>query len=351
MAGAPRRWGIRYRAHNGLPRPAVVLVPAEYSPENPPSPLPLVISPHGRGIRAIANAQWWRDLPARGGFAVICPAGMGRRLPLHSWGWRGQIADLARMPSILQATMPWLRVDRRRVYAVGGSMGGQEDAPAGRPASAVACRRGRLRLRSRTSIPLPRLRADSKRSPVAGARSARGRRHAEQQDEGVRARSPTHWVREVARAGVPLQLWWSDATRSSSASSASRDTSTRSFVVCDRAGASSVRGSWPHTGRELFTAAVTRCGQVAGPARAVARLSARSHSNPLSCERQARRRGGRGCRGCPRRAHAAGSGHSGRPLCPRPSRGRGGTKRSRGSRSAAPSTHPLGGQVLLRPGA
>jgi hypothetical protein len=24
-------------------------------------------------------------------------------------------------------------------------------------------------------------------------------------------RSPTHWVREVARAGVPLQLWWSDA--------------------------------------------------------------------------------------------------------------------------------------------
>ena len=24
-------------------------------------------------------------------------------------------------------------------------------------------------------------------------------------------RSPTHWTREIAGAGVPLQLWWSDA--------------------------------------------------------------------------------------------------------------------------------------------
>ena len=51
---------------------------------------------------------------------------MGRRLPLHSWGWEGQIDDLARMPSILRAARPWLRVDPSRVYAVGGSMGGQE---------------------------------------------------------------------------------------------------------------------------------------------------------------------------------------------------------------------------------
>ena len=51
---------------------------------------------------------------------------MGRRLPLHSWGWRGQIDDLARMPSILRAARPWLRIDPERVYAVGGSMGGQE---------------------------------------------------------------------------------------------------------------------------------------------------------------------------------------------------------------------------------
>ena len=28
---------------------------------------------------------------------------------------------------------------------------------------------------------------------------------------GYVLRSPSHWVREVATSGVPLQLWWSDA--------------------------------------------------------------------------------------------------------------------------------------------
>ena len=211
MDAAPKRWGIRYRAHNGLPRPAVVLVPAEYGPENPPSPLPLVISPHGRGIRAIANAQWWRDLPARGGFAVICPAGMGRRLPLHSWGWRGQIADLARMPSILQATMPWLRVDRRRVYAVGGSMGGQETLllVGQHPqllAGAVAfdsVTNFYRRYRDFALIRNGRRLQALARLEVGGTPSSKTREYV--------LRSPTHWVREVAGAGVPLQLWWSDA--------------------------------------------------------------------------------------------------------------------------------------------
>ena len=123
--GAVRHWPVRYRAHNGLPRPAVVIVPSEYGPGRPTPRLPLVISPHGRGVQAATNARLWRDLPAHG-FVVICPGGMGRRLPLHSWGWRGQIADLARMPSIANATLPWLRVDPNKVYAVGGSMGGHE---------------------------------------------------------------------------------------------------------------------------------------------------------------------------------------------------------------------------------
>src|ERR671914_760601 len=126
MSDAVRHWGLRYRAHNGVRRFAVVVAPAQYGPANPSPALPLVVSPHGRGVRAITNARLWRDLPAQGDFAVVCPGGMGRRLPLHSWGWRGQIADLARMPDIVRATLPWLRVDRRRVYAVGGSMGGQE---------------------------------------------------------------------------------------------------------------------------------------------------------------------------------------------------------------------------------
>ena len=46
-------------------------------------------------------------------------------MPYHSWGYRGQIDDLARMPSIAHGALPWLRIDPQRVYAVGGSMGGQ----------------------------------------------------------------------------------------------------------------------------------------------------------------------------------------------------------------------------------
>ena len=288
MDAAPRRWGIRYRAHNGLPRPAVVLVPAEYGPENPPSPLPLVISPHGRGIRAIANAQWWRDLPARGGFAVICPAGMGRRLPLHSWGWRGQIADLARMPSILQATMPWLRVDRRRVYAVGGSMGGQEalllvgQHPQLLAGAVVfdSVTNFYTRYRDFALIRNGRRLQALARLEVGGTPSSKTREYV--------LRSPTHWVREVAGAGVPLQLWWRknlftvtllverrrrDRRRPAAPVGAFLRGASQSAAA--RAHRGRRRFLVPH-GRNLFAPAVTRCGQVAGPARALARLSARA---------------------------------------------------------------------------
>jgi pimeloyl-ACP methyl ester carboxylesterase len=73
-----------------------------------------------------ANASLWGALPARGPFALISPAGEGRRLPLYSWGSAGQVDDLARMPEIARLTLPWLRANRHRIYAFGGSMGGQE---------------------------------------------------------------------------------------------------------------------------------------------------------------------------------------------------------------------------------
>src|SRR5437868_7597940 len=114
---------ITYRAHDGLPRRAFVILPRWYSPRDHP-PLPLVISPHGRGVSARLNVRRWGDLPARGGFAVVNPEGQGRRLTLYSWGDPGEIDDLARMPAILHRVIRWLRVGP--VYAVGGSMGGQE---------------------------------------------------------------------------------------------------------------------------------------------------------------------------------------------------------------------------------
>ena len=120
-----KRVQVRYIAHDGRPSRAYLVLPSWYGPAANP-PLPLIISPHGRGLSGRANSILWGHLPGRGSFAVINPDARGRRLAGHSWGYAGQVADLARMPEILRTALPWLRIDRRKVYAFGGSMGGQE---------------------------------------------------------------------------------------------------------------------------------------------------------------------------------------------------------------------------------
>ena len=120
-----RAWTIHYTAHNGADREAVVLLPAGYGPDDNPE-IPVVISPHGRGATGRSNADFWGNLPAVGRFAVINPDGMGRSLKRFSYGYAGQIDDLARMPELAEQALPWLRLDRSRVYALGSSMGGQE---------------------------------------------------------------------------------------------------------------------------------------------------------------------------------------------------------------------------------
>ena len=212
MADAVRHWGLRYRARNGVPQWAVLVTPAQYGPDQPSPPLPLVISPHGRGVRGRTNARMWGELPGRGGFAVICPGGMGRRLPLYSWGWRGQVDDLARMPAILRAARPWLHVDPARVYAVGGSMGGQETLLlVGRHprmlAGAVAFDSIADFLRRYPDF----ARLGRKGVLLQGlARLEVGGTPATHEHE-YRLRSPLHWAAEIAGSGVPLQIWWSDA--------------------------------------------------------------------------------------------------------------------------------------------
>ena len=73
-----RTWKIHYRTHRGIRRLAYVLLPRWYGPRRHP-PIPLVISPHGRGVGARVNARMWRGLPAEGVFAVVNPQGEGRR--------------------------------------------------------------------------------------------------------------------------------------------------------------------------------------------------------------------------------------------------------------------------------
>ena len=60
---------IQYRAHSGVRRKAYLLLPSWYRPANDP-PIPLVISPHGRGIGALANTALCGALPAQGLFPI-----------------------------------------------------------------------------------------------------------------------------------------------------------------------------------------------------------------------------------------------------------------------------------------
>jgi poly(3-hydroxybutyrate) depolymerase len=123
-ATAVRIWAMEYRAHDGDLRRAYVELPAWYGPRQHLA-IPLVISPHGRGVGAHTNLRRWADLPALGRFAVVDPEGQGRRLTLFAWGDPGDIADLSKMPQFVHKALPWLRIDSRRIYAFGGSMGGQ----------------------------------------------------------------------------------------------------------------------------------------------------------------------------------------------------------------------------------
>jgi poly(3-hydroxybutyrate) depolymerase len=114
VVGKVRIWRIAYRAHNGARRAAFVAFPSSYRPGHAP-PIPLVISPHGRGVSGRGNLKLWGQLPAVGGFGVVSPDGQGRLLSNYSWGSAGQIDDLARMPQIIKLTLRWVHVDAHRV--------------------------------------------------------------------------------------------------------------------------------------------------------------------------------------------------------------------------------------------
>jgi poly(3-hydroxybutyrate) depolymerase len=219
-----RVWTIHYRAHTGTRRAATVLLPAWYGPKNHP-PIPLVISPHGRGVSGRANARVWGNLPARGPFAVVSPDGQGRRLARHSWGYWGQIEDLARMPVIMRRTLPWLRIDHRLIFAVGGSMGGQETL-------LLLARHPRLLAGAAVFDAVVDLTLQYRRFRVLGCNAACRRQWTEPLGEGLRdlarheiggtprtrplayrLRSPLTYVRAIASSCVPLQIWWSTADR------------------------------------------------------------------------------------------------------------------------------------------
>lgn len=246
-AGGPavRVIPIDYRAHDGLMRRAYVILPVAYVPG---TPIPLIISPHGRGVGARMNVRRWGRLPALGDFAVVNPEGQGRSLTLFSWGDPGEIRDLAHMPEIVEQALPWLRIDRHRVYAFGGSMGGQEtlllvarfphllagaasfDAPTNMAA----------RYRAFVGQPLGSSLQHLARIEIGGTPTTDPR--------GYARRSPLDWARRIASSDVPLQIWWSTRDR---VVTDQRDESGRLYRMIRRlnpeAPVSEFVGRWAHT--------------------------------------------------------------------------------------------------------
>jgi pimeloyl-ACP methyl ester carboxylesterase len=221
---AVRTWTIHYTAHNGVDRLATVLLPSWYGPNRNPA-LPLVISPHGRNGTGRGNAKYWGNLPAVGAFAVVNPDGMGRRLALKSYAYKGQIDDLARMPDIVRDHLPWLRIDRERIYALGSSMGGHETlmlvvrhprllagAAALDSVTNLARRYSQLpdvpcdkTCLEHWGKPYGLVLQDALREEVGGT--------PERSPQAYAARSPVSHARQIAFSGVPLQIWWSHRDR------------------------------------------------------------------------------------------------------------------------------------------
>ncbi len=214
---------IRYRSHTGSTRLAVVLVPASYR-ANGKQKLPLVISPHGRGLDGAMNAKLWGNLPALGSFAVVNPDGQGNHLSAVSWGATGQIDDLARMPHIVQTALPWLRIDTNRIYAVGGSMGGQETLLlAGRYPSLLA---GAVAVDPVADFAhqysqYPRLRCLGACKKAYGDLGQALQAMARHETGGTPSsaptsyaeRSPLTYAKALAGLRVPVQIWWSTKDR------------------------------------------------------------------------------------------------------------------------------------------
>ena len=213
-----RTWTIHYLDHSGQRRAAYVVAPAWYRPSRT-SRLPLVISPHGRGVSGRANARLWGALPDRGSFLVVSPDGTSR----YSWGAPGQIEDLARMPEIVQRTLPWVRIDWHRIYAFGGSMGGQETLLllARHPhLLAGAAAFDSVTDFARQYRSFPQLRCSGGCVKSWKGQLGRGLQGLARTQIGgtpktapvrYELRSPITYARAIAASCVPLQMWWSVA--------------------------------------------------------------------------------------------------------------------------------------------
>jgi pimeloyl-ACP methyl ester carboxylesterase len=219
-APVPTQLTLRYVTHDGHIRNAYLLLPHGYGVGHDPA-IPLVISPHGRAVDGLINTRRWGNLPTIGNFAVINPDGYGKRLPLHSWGYAGQIDDLARMADIIESELSWVRIDRRRIYAVGGSMGAQETLLlAGRYPKLLA---GAVAVDGPSDFALQyenfaRLKCNQACLDRGWGHIGLAKQRLARKEIGgtprtasmnFAARSPLTYAQTIAASCLPVQIWWS----------------------------------------------------------------------------------------------------------------------------------------------
>ena len=257
-----RTWTIHYRSHSGADRLAYVVLPDWYGPDNNP-PLPVVISPHGRGATGLSNAAFFDRLPAVGRFAVISPDGMGQRLKNFSYGAPGQIDDLAGMPAFAAAALPWLRIDSSRIYALGSSMGGQEtlllvarhpELLAGAAALDSVTDLAR-RYRQLRQLPCAQSCVARWGKPYGAVLQSTLAREVggspQEAHEDYAARSGLSQARKIAGSGVPLQIWWSTEDKIVFDQEHQSQALYEELLRIDRcAPVTAYVGSWPHS-REM----------------------------------------------------------------------------------------------------
>ena len=222
-ARAVRTVKIHYRAHNGERRAAFVVLPAWYGPRKHPR-IPLVISPHGRGVSGARERAALGPAARRAaGSRSSAPTAQGRKLHALLVGLRRARSTTSRAcREIVRRTLPWLRIDRSRIYAVRRQHGRPGDAAPARAGTRGCSPAPRPSTRSPTSrcqyrrfprIPAARRAGERWAGPSAAAAVARAARRSAARRGSARARTRCA-ARSRTRARspascVPLQLWWS----------------------------------------------------------------------------------------------------------------------------------------------
>ena len=198
---------VPYRAWNNQARYATVVLPRDFVPGDTEA-LPCIVQPRGRGGTPLGPASRWLGLPTTERFIVICPDCSGRRDPANSWAVAGQLQDIAEIVDVVESSLPWVHVDRQRLYLVGVSMGGQEIlctlARYPDRFAAGLCVDGNANLAARyRELPLADM-ADVQplmRHEVGGTPSRVPWLYTR--------RSSTPFASTLATCGVPIAIWWS----------------------------------------------------------------------------------------------------------------------------------------------